>query len=238
MVKHMLNHSALSGKTYKCDQCDSMFPLRDRLNQHVKNVHGPRKFVCTDCGAAFKRNDKLQRHCQSRHSDVKPYLCPIVSCGRAFKRVDGLRAHVRCSHVTESLASVMKNHYGCTVCGKLLPGQEKLVDHLMSHVKASPPAVSASSLSGELYGVGGSGSHDPSASTEDSSRPGTSSAAGGAAMAHYECPHCHIKVANESLFYAHLVQHSQVAFQSSALPFPPGFFFMGQNTALPTPKTE
>lgn len=230
MVKHMLNHSALSGKTYKCDQCESMFPLRDRLNQHVKNVHGPRKFVCTDCGAAFKRNDKLQRHCQSRHSDVKPYLCPIVSCGRAFKRVDGLRAHVRCSHVnSESLANVMKNHYGCTVCGKLLPGQEKLVDHLMSHVKASPPAVSASSLSGELYGSGGP--HDMGV---DDNRPSTSSSA----LGHFECPHCHIKVANESLFYAHLVQHSQVAFQSSALPFPPGFFFMGQNTALPSPKTE
>lgn len=230
MMKHMLNHSAMSGKSYKCDQCESVFPLRDRLNQHVKNVHGPRKFVCTDCGAAFKRNDKLQRHCQSRHSDVKPYLCPIVSCGRAFKRIDGLRAHVRCSHVSESLASLVKTSHGCTVCGKLVAGQDKLVDHLMSHVKANPPAVSSSSsLSGELYG----GSHDLA---DEQSQQHQGSLQGH--QQHFQCPQCHIKIANESLFYAHLVQHSQVAFQSSALPFPPGFFFMGQNAALPNPKSD
>lgn len=214
MMKHMLNHSTLFGKSYKCDQCDSVFPLRDRLTQHIKNVHGPRKFVCADCGAAFKRNDKLQRHCQSRHSDVKPYLCPIVSCGRAFKRIDGLRAHVRCSHVSDSLASRL----GCTVCGELVVGQEKLVDHLMSHVKASPPSMAALP----------SGLHD----LIDGSR----SAA--VAQHHYECPHCRVKLPDETMFYAHLVQHSQAALQSQALPFPPGFFFMGQNTALPSPKTE
>lgn len=226
-MKHMVNHSSKSVRSYKCDQCDSTFPIRDRLTQHVKNVHGPRKFVCTDCGAAFKRNDKLQRHCQSRHSDLKPYLCPIVSCGRAFKRIDGLRAHVKCSHVSEALAHLVKNHYGCTVCGKLVNGQEKLVDHLMSHVKASPPSVMSSSLSGELFG---------SAESSDETRGASTSA-----FPQYECPHCHLKVPNETLFYAHLVQHSQLAsFRSPGLPFPPGGFFfpLGQNTTAPGSNPE
>lgn len=223
-MKHILTHSSKAGKSYKCDHCDSMFPLRDRLTQHIKNVHGPRKFVCTDCGAAFKRNDKLQRHCQSRHSDIKPYLCPIVSCGRAFKRIDGLRAHVRCSHVSDALAHLVKNHYGCTVCGKLVSGEERLVDHLMSHVKASPPSVMSSSLSGELYG-------SPESAEVEGRMASTSMSLG----AQYECPHCHIKVPNETLFYAHLVQHSQAAFRSPVLPFSASSFFfpLGQNSITP-----
>lgn len=208
----MLNHSVSAGKSYKCEHCDSTFPLRDRLMQHIKNVHGPRKFVCTDCGAAFKRNDKLQRHCQSRHSDVKPYLCPIVSCGRAFKRIDGLRAHVRCSHINDTLSHTINNNHGCTVCGQLVPSQEKLVDHLMSHVKASPPSIMSSSLSGELYG-----------SRVEKVEDGVG---GRTAPRSYECPHCHMKVPTEALFYAHLVQHTQLAaLQSQTLSFPSPFFF-------------
>lgn len=229
MVKHMISHSSRSVKSYKCDQCDSTFPLRDRLTLHIKNVHGPRKYVCTDCGAAFKRLDKLQRHCQSRHSDVKPYLCPIASCGRAFKRVDSLRVHVKCSHVSEALAHLVKNHYGCTVCGKLVSGQEKLIDHLMSHVKATPPSVMSSSLSGELFG---------STDLTEERVAGTSSSS---ALLQYECPHCHLKVPNEQLFYAHLVQHSQLAFRSPpALAFPPSSFFfpLGQNTTMPGSNPE
>lgn len=225
-MRHIVAHSSRSSKSYRCEHCDSTFPIRDRLTQHVKNVHGPRKYVCTDCGAAFKRNDKLQRHCQSRHSDVKPYLCPIVSCGRAFKRIDGLRAHVKCSHVMEALAHLVKNHYGCTVCGKLVSGQEKLVDHLMSHVKASPPSVMSSSLSEELFG---------SANLTDDARTASTSVA----PPQYECPHCHVKVPDETLFYAHLVQHSQLAFRSPALPFAPNFLFsLGQNTTASAPNPQ
>lgn len=213
-MKHMVIHSsgAASTQAFKCEYCDSVFPLRDRLTQHMKNVHGPRKYVCNDCGAAFKRNDKLQRHCQSRHSDIKPFLCPIVSCGRAFKRIDGLRAHVRCSHVSEAFAHLVKNRYSCTVCGKFVSGQEKLVDHFMSHVRSSPPSVSSASLSGELFGAG-----DSEVVPVETS-PLTPS---------YSCPHCHVSIANEALFYAHLVQHSQAAaaFRSPLLPFAAGGFF-------------
>lgn len=170
--------------------------------------------MCTDCGAAFKRNDKLQRHCQSRHSDVKPYLCPIVSCGRAFKRIDGLRAHVRCSHINDTLSQSLNNSYGCTVCGSLVTGQEKLVDHLMSHVKASPPTAMTSTVGGDTFGIDKSGdTHSP-------------------LIAGYECPHCHIKVATEGLFYAHLLQHSQLAaLQAPTMGFPSPFFFLGHNAA-------
>lgn len=232
MNKHLLSHSAASGRVYRCDSCDSTFPLKDRLTQHIKNVHGPRKFVCTDCGAAFKRNDKLQRHCQSRHSDLKPYLCPIVSCGRAFKRIDGLRAHVRCSHVSDTLTQSVNNSYGCTVCGQSVVGQERLVDHLMSHVKASPPSVMTSSLSGELYGSFDKSNLDERVSNNQSGVEGLSTAAS------YECPHCHIKVPTEALFYTHLVQHSQLAaLQTQALAFPsathPFFFPLGQNSRHP-----
>ncbi|XP_067931292.1 zinc finger protein Xfin-like isoform X2 [Watersipora subatra] len=226
LMKHMITHSSKNGTTYRCEHCESSFPLRDRLTQHIKNVHGPRKFVCTDCGAAFKRNDKLQRHCQSRHSDLKPYLCPIVSCGRAFKRIDGLRAHVKSSHVTEALAHQANQHYGCTVCGKLVSGQEKLVDHLMSHVKASPPSVMSSSMSGELFGSG--------------EAVGESKGVVPPVVPQFECPHCSFKVPNETLFYAHLVQHSQMAFRSPAMPFTPASFFfpLSQNTLAPSADPE
>lgn len=204
--RHLLGHSIASGKAYLCDQCDSAFPLKDRLTQHIKNVHGPRKFVCTDCGAAFKRNDKLQRHCQSRHSDIKPYLCPIVTCGRAFKRIDGLRAHVRCSHLTEPGPSSFT--LGCTVCGQIVSGQEKLVDHLMGHVKASPPSL-LTAMSGELY----SSMDEPGGSQQ------------------YTCPHCSVSVGSESMFYAHLMQHSHAAVFQSALPHAlnPFMLPLGQN---------
>lgn len=88
------------------------------------------------------------------------------------------------------------------------------MDHLMSHVKASPPLTLTSTLGGDAIGL------DKPADELLGAAPG------------YECPHCRIKVATEGLFYAHLVQHSQLAaLQVPTMAFPSPFFFLGHNAA-------
>ena len=69
-------------------------------NDHVANMHRPRKFKCTlmgkygkPCTHTFYKKSKLDQHIRVAHSTEKNFQCP--ECGRGFALKTGLTAHLK-----------------------------------------------------------------------------------------------------------------------------------------------
>lgn len=96
-----------------CLHCDRQFENRNRLNDHVKDVHkigrsaGAKrgKFYCPHCTEKFINNKKLSKHIHTVHElgvkKIKLYPCPTDDCEETFSRKDHLDEHVRTIHKSD-----------------------------------------------------------------------------------------------------------------------------------------
>ncbi|XP_050360108.1 zinc finger protein 112-like isoform X2 [Nymphalis io] len=73
-----------------CEQCDSTFPSRAKLQNHVKRIHLGLKYnkniVCEICG----------KKC-TVHTGAKPYECHV--CNKPFSQSNSLKTHIRTVHL-------------------------------------------------------------------------------------------------------------------------------------------
>jgi len=74
-----------------------------------------RTLICsfTDCDykRPFRRSWELQRHVAAKHTNEKPFSCPVVDCVRgdkaiAFVRPDKVTAHIRAAHRDKTTKAV------------------------------------------------------------------------------------------------------------------------------------
>ena len=97
----------------KCDQCGKVFSRSDKLNSHIKNVHGEKNekaanttvgksLTCEHCNKVLSRADKLKNHLKSIHNIVLEnvqeveHTCKI--CNMVLSRADKLKNHLRNIH--------------------------------------------------------------------------------------------------------------------------------------------
>ena len=64
--------------------------LKSNLNQHIKSIHGGKKFKCTICGYNFSQ---LKRHIARVHEGKKPFKCDI--CHASFTQKNNMKQHIR-----------------------------------------------------------------------------------------------------------------------------------------------
>ncbi|KAI9344965.1 hypothetical protein BDR26DRAFT_857003 [Obelidium mucronatum] len=68
--------------------------------QETTTKRPPRKplvFVCSICGGISNRKQDLQRH-EATHTQIKNYVCPVLTCKFAFVRKDALSRHIKSKH--------------------------------------------------------------------------------------------------------------------------------------------
>lgn len=72
----------------KVPYCGKKFDRQFRLNSHLKDVHGNRKYECITCGNKFKLKKHLSDH---MNTHTKPFTCSL--CGERFSLAKTLKKH-------------------------------------------------------------------------------------------------------------------------------------------------
>lgn len=145
--------SAVTVKSFPCDQCPMAFDSAARMKRHHLRVHSPEvgnecqvchkkfrcfyslkkhmpmhsgdsSFECDECGKRFPFKSEVERH-KRVHSGEKPYQCPM--CPSTFTNSGNMTVHIR-THTGEK-------PFQCLVCGKAFSTSVKLRRHFNSHYK-------------------------------------------------------------------------------------------------------
>ncbi|XP_012546285.1 zinc finger protein 652 isoform X3 [Bombyx mori] len=80
-------------KEIGCDMCGKIFNWRQYYIEHLRKVHGDRKYECTACDKKFSQNRDLRRHVESRHNGAKNHVCPM--CERRYSSKAALVTHFK-----------------------------------------------------------------------------------------------------------------------------------------------
>ena len=94
-----LEESKKNGKI-KCPyhRCNKLFPNESLLKKHSENCHTDKlDFSCEepDCNYRTYTKTQLDNHFLIKHSNKRPFICPVNGCGKAFVTDKGLETHVK-----------------------------------------------------------------------------------------------------------------------------------------------
>lgn len=106
-------------KTYRCNECGTIFPNRKKLCYHRRTHDGP--FVCDICGKSLSRKFCLKLHMLNHVGRSKSYSCDI--CGVEIPRKNYLKSHM----------AIHLNKFPCDECGKSYRHRSSLDAHKAMH---------------------------------------------------------------------------------------------------------
>ena len=115
--KKKLNRHKFTHYPYQCDECNKRFAQKDALNQHLR-VHAG-KYKCIDCESSFIRKHHLKRHMLVKHEKHKCNECDSV-----FTNEINLNRH-KFTHYP----------YQCDECNKRFAQKDALNQHLRVHAR-------------------------------------------------------------------------------------------------------
>ena len=78
-------------KKFHCDQCSYTAPTPREIERHTNALHLKTKEICTYCGKGFSR-DHLQNHIKNKHHKIRDKSCG--QCDKSFVTTSELRRHV------------------------------------------------------------------------------------------------------------------------------------------------
>nr|XP_029723573.1 zinc finger protein 782-like isoform X1 [Aedes albopictus]XP_029723574.1 zinc finger protein 782-like isoform X1 [Aedes albopictus] len=107
---------------HRCDQCLKVFSTRLKLKDHMRMVHGEKKYACHICDKRFVLPNNLRVHARSHNEDT-PFKCNV--CEKTFKYEQSVWQHKKTQHVSQN---------SCVDCGIDFPASRYLRLHLMTHI--------------------------------------------------------------------------------------------------------
>ena len=128
VIKHIQNtHEAHS---VPCHVCGKMIKSKLYLDQHLKLVHGEKRFKCQvpGCESKFSSKNNLIDHVAAVHENNAAHTCSI--CGKRHKY---RCARIRCENIHNG-----KFDHECDLCGKKFLNKQTYEGHLRSHSGEKP----------------------------------------------------------------------------------------------------
>ena len=90
---------------------------------------GPRIFKCEKCDYSTKVQCDLIKH-QRKHSETKPYVCPVEGCGHSSRYPNNIKKHMR--------KHSQYRPFPCEVCGVAFKTNSSLKTHALQHTDDKP----------------------------------------------------------------------------------------------------
>lgn len=110
------------GKTekpnHRCGQCLKVFSTSQKLKDHMRMVHGEKKYACHICDKRFVLPNNLRVHARSHNEDT-PFKCNV--CEKTFKYEQSVWQHKKTQHVSQN---------SCVDCGIDFPARRQYEQHL------------------------------------------------------------------------------------------------------------
>ncbi|XP_062714865.1 zinc finger protein 431-like [Aedes albopictus] len=103
---------------HRCDQCLKVFSTRLKLKDHMRMVHGEKKYACHICDKRFVLPNNLRVHARSHNEDT-PFKCNV--CEKTFKYEQSVWQHKKTQHVSQN---------SCVDCGIDFPARRQYEQHL------------------------------------------------------------------------------------------------------------
>ncbi|XP_037044364.1 transcription factor grauzone-like isoform X4 [Bradysia coprophila] len=122
-------HSTDMRDSFRCEQCDIIFPTRYKLTKHMNTVHGPSiNNICEACGRSFISKNDLKYHIDLQHSTTPLPKAQCNICGTWVKHQRYLRQHLRMhQEVQEAQKGKVLN---CPICKKKVQSKRLLANHI------------------------------------------------------------------------------------------------------------
>ncbi|XP_063545387.1 zinc finger protein 93-like [Cydia strobilella] len=140
-------------KRHICEFCNKEYKYRAGLTNHIRTHTGAKPYSCNICPKTFSDCAVLVRH-RRMHAGLKPHVCDI--CGKKYSEKYLLKNH-KLVHTGEMQyfckfcpkqfvnSSNYRRHekihmlkYECDMCGKRFDNKDKLVSHIVNHMKPKP----------------------------------------------------------------------------------------------------
>lgn len=133
--RHMRQTHKIARPVIIC--CKQRYGKRCRLVEHMSYHLNPNKFKCPECNRQFTAKDRIDNHRKQMHGPKDQLNHECDKCGRRFRALAGLRAHLF-SHLSKAEKDTMKVHI-CDECGSKFISKFLLVQHMRHvHIKPNP----------------------------------------------------------------------------------------------------
>ena len=103
------------------------FSRKDHLRRHI-TLHDGKNCRCHICGKLYQTSFQLRRHTDAAHHGIRQQC---ATCEKFFAYKHDFVMHVQ-GHIGDN------SSYKCTVCGKAIPKQSFLNDHMNKHFATKP----------------------------------------------------------------------------------------------------
>lgn len=97
---HLSNkHTDPQSYQYACTYCDKRYPVKSKLDYHIKQ-HVDGKNFCELCRQAFRKEETLQQHFYLCHLYEKVFKCNI--CSNLYQQEHSLNSHKKIMHTVDT----------------------------------------------------------------------------------------------------------------------------------------